>query len=140
MTRRSERSIGAIAVCLVLVSCQAGLGGPSPEPSAGRQPFIAEFKRVDAAGKGRITMDQAVEYYRNRFRELDRNGDRFLDVTELEAAMPMMDAVSAKELVQKLDRNSDGKLSEEEFIVIANWLFQLAKSPTQLTLSDVEKG
>jgi hypothetical protein len=140
MTRRSERSIGAIAVCLVLVSCQAGLGGPSPEPSAGRQPFIAEFKRVDAAGKGRITMDQAVEYYRNRFRELDRNGDRFLDVTELEAAMPMMDAVSAKELVQKLDRNSDGKLSEDEFIVIANWLFQLAKSPTQLTLSDVEKG
>jgi Ca2+-binding EF-hand superfamily protein len=85
-------------------------------------------------------MDQAVEYYRNRFRELDRNGDRFLDVTELEAAMPMMDAVSAKELVQKLDRNSDGKLSEDEFIVIANWLFQLAKSPTQLTLSDVEKG
>ena len=85
-------------------------------------------------------MDQAVEYYRNLFRELDRNGDRFLDVSELEAAMPTMDATTAKELVLKLDRNSDGKLSVEEFIVIANWLFQLAKSPTQLTLSDVERG
>ena len=85
-------------------------------------------------------MDEALEYYRSRFRQLDRNGDRFLEASELEAAMPMMDATSAKELVQKLDRNSDGKLSEEEFMVIANWLFQLAKSPKQLTLSDVEKG
>jgi hypothetical protein len=39
-----------------------------------------------------------------------------------------------------LDRNSDGKLSVSEFTVIANWLFQLAKSPTQLTMADVEKG
>jgi hypothetical protein len=54
--------------------------------------------------------------------------------------MPIMDATTAKELVLKLDRNSDAKLSVEEFIVIANWLFQLAKSPTQLTLGDVEKG
>jgi hypothetical protein len=130
----------AIAQCLIIVSCQAGLGGSSSQPAPGRQPFIGEFKRIDTAGKGKVTMDEAVEYYRNRFRELDRNGDRFLEVSELEAAMPIMDATSAKELVQKLDRNSDGKLTVEEFIVIANWLFQLAKSPTQLTLSDVEKG
>ena len=129
-----------VAQCLLLVSCQAGLGGSSAQPAPGRLPFIAEFKRIDAAGKGRVTMDQAVDYYRNRFRELDRNGDRLLDVSELEAAVPIMDATTAKDLVLKLDRNSDGKLSVEEFIVIANWLFQLAKSPTQLTLSDVEKG
>jgi EF hand domain-containing protein len=130
----------AIAQCLIIASCQTGLGGSSSQPAPGRQPFIAEFKRIDTAGKGKVTMDEAMEYYRNRFRELDRNGDRFLDVSELEAAMPIMDATSAKELVQKLDRNSDGKLTVEEFSVIANWLFQLAKSPTQLTLSDVEKG
>ena len=62
---RPAGSIGMIAQCLLLVSCQAGLGGPSPQPAPGRQPFIAEFKRIDTAGKGRITMDQAVEYYRN---------------------------------------------------------------------------
>src|SRR5437879_4199118 len=106
-----------VTQCLVIASCQAGLGGHAPEPAAGRQPFIAEFKRVDTAGKGSITMDQAVDYYRNRFRELDRNGDRFLDVSELDAAVPIMDATSGKELVLKLDRNSDGKLSEEEFVV-----------------------
>ena len=137
---RPAGSIAMIAQCLLLVSCQAGLGGPSAQPAPGRQPFIAEFKRIDTTGKGRITMDQAVEYYRNRFRELDRNGDRFLDVSELDAAVPPMDATTAKELVLKLDRNSDGKLSVDEFIVIANWLFQLAKRPTQLTLSDVERG
>jgi len=47
----------------------------------------------------------------------------------------------AKERISiKHDRNSDGKLSETEFLVILNWLFQLAKSQTQLTLADVEKG
>ena len=83
-------------------------------------------------------MDQAVDYYRNRFRELDQNGDKFLEASELDAAIPIMDATSGKELVLKLDRNSDGKLSEDEFGVIANWLFQLAKSPAQLRFSDVE--
>ena len=56
---RPAGSMAMIAQCLLLVSCQAGLGGPSPQPAPGRQPFIAEFKRIDAAGKGRITMDQA---------------------------------------------------------------------------------
>jgi hypothetical protein len=136
---RSAKAV-AVAQCLVLASCQAGLGGAPAQPAAGRVPFIAEFKKIDAANTGRITMDQAIEYYRRKFAELDRNGDRVLDLGELEAAMPIMDATSAKELVLKLDRNSDGKLSEAEFTVIANWLFQLAKSQTLLTLSDVEKG
>jgi len=85
-------------------------------------------------------MEQALEYYRHWFAELDRNGDGFLDASELEAALPLMYAKTGKELLTSLDRNSDGKLSVSEFTVIANWLFQLAKSQTQLTISDVEKG
>ena len=104
------------------------------------QSLIAEFKKIDASSSGRITMEQALEYYRRKFAELDRNGDGFLDANELEAALPLMNAKSGKELLISLDRNSDGKLSVSEFTVIANWLFQLAKSPTQLTLSDVENG
>jgi Ca2+-binding EF-hand superfamily protein len=130
----------AIAQCLVLISCQAGLGGSTAQPAPGRIPFITEFKKIDGGNIGRITMEQAVEYYRRRFGELDRNGDGFLDAGELDAALPLMDARSGKELLLSLDRNSDGKLSADEFVVIANWLFQLAKSQTQLTLSDVEKG
>jgi Ca2+-binding EF-hand superfamily protein len=106
------------------------------QPAPGRVPFITEFKKIDAAGNGRITMDQAIEYYRRRFAELDKNGDGYLDMSEL----ALLTATSSKELMLKLDRNSDGRLSEAEFLVIPNWLFQLAKSQTQLALADVEKG
>jgi len=135
------RIANAIAVtqCLLMASCQAGLS-ISAAPAPGRVPFVTEFKRIDVANSGRITMEQALEYYRHWFAELDRNGDGFLDASELEAALPLMYAKTGKELLTSLDRNSDGKLSVSEFTVIANWLFQLAKSQTQLTISDVEKG
>jgi hypothetical protein len=42
--------------------------------------------------------------------------------------------------VFKLDRNSDNKLSRPEFLVIVNWLFQLASSPHELALGDVERA
>jgi hypothetical protein len=61
-----------------------------------------------------------------------------LDVGE--AMIPVMNAQSGKELLFKLDRNSDGKISRTEFLVIVNWLFQLASSPNELALGDVEKG
>jgi hypothetical protein len=41
--------------------------------------------------------------------------------------------------LQRLDRNSDGRLSQSEFQIIVNWLFQLASSPNELALGDVEK-
>jgi hypothetical protein len=129
----------AVTQCLLMASCQAGLS-ISAEPAPGRAPFVTEFKRIDATSSGRITMEQALEYYRKRFVELDRNGDGFLDASELEAALPLMYAKSGRDLLVSLDRNSDGKLSVSEFTVIANWLFQLAKSPTQLTITDVEKS
>jgi hypothetical protein len=53
--------------------------------------------------------------------------------------LPAMDAKSGMELLQKLDRNSDGRLSQAEFQIIANWLFQVARSPNELALGDIEK-
>ena len=130
----------AITQCLVLGGCQAGLGGATAQPSPARNAFVSEFKKIDTAGKGRVTIEQAYAYYRGRFIELDKNGDGLLDASELESMLPAMDATSGKELVLKLDRNSDGKISQEEFGVIANWLFQVAHSQNEITLGDVEKG
>src|SRR5215813_3480940 len=98
----------AVAQCLLMASCQAGLS-ISAEPAPGRVPFVTEFKRIDATSSGRITMEQALEYYRNRFVELDRNGDGFLDASELDAALPLMYAKSGKFFLSSLDRNSDVK-------------------------------
>jgi EF-hand domain pair len=146
---RAQRRKAGIAAALVIAQCLAGaacqsslgnLGGGSKPTAPARVPFVAEFKKIDAAGKGRITVDQATAYYAGLFSQLDKNGDGFLDANELEAMVPAMDARSGKELLQKLDRNSDGKLSQPEFLIIVNWLFQLASSPNELALGDVDRG
>src|SRR5712671_4718264 len=83
-----------VAQLLLLEGCQASLGGAPALPMSGRLPFIAEFKRIDSDNIERITMEQAVTYYHKRFMELDKNGDGFLDTSELEASLPLMDATS----------------------------------------------
>jgi Ca2+-binding EF-hand superfamily protein len=139
--RASVVAAVAIAHGLALAGCQSGLSlsGAPAQPQPGALPFIAEFKKIDAAGKGRITMEQATSYYAALFVQLDKNGDGLLDANELEAMLPAMDAKSGMELLQKLDRNSDGRLSRSEFQIIANWLFQVARSPNELALGDIEK-
>ena len=130
---------GAFALCLAVVGCQSGLGGAPAKPSAARSPFVAEYKKIDAAGRGRITLEQATTYYSDLFTQLDKNGDGLLDANELEAMLPAMDAKSGQEIVLKFDKNGDKNLSRSEFLVIVNWLFQLATSPSELALGDVER-
>jgi hypothetical protein len=130
-----------IALCLEVAACQSGQGGKAAElVSPARLEYVAEFKKIDSNGKGRITMEEAIAYYSARFAELDKNHDGFLDAQEVEPLIPVMNARSGKELLFKLDRNSDNKLSQSEFLVIVNWLFQLASNPNELALGDVEKN
>jgi len=128
-----------MAVALAVAGCQAGVNEQaSRPPSPERLEYINEFKKIDKANRGRITLEEATAYYSARFTELDRNHDGFLDERELEPLIPIMNARSAKELLLKLDRNSDNKLSRTEFLILTNWLFQLASSPNELALGDVE--
>ncbi len=128
----------AMAQCFAVAGCQPSFGVAPKTTAPGRLPFVAEFKKIDTAGKGRITLEQATAYYAGLFGQLDKNGDGFLDVNELEAMLPAMDAQSGRELLLKLDRNSDGRLSQPEFLIAVNWLFQLASSPNELALGDVQ--
>jgi EF hand domain-containing protein len=134
----SSASIPAVFSFSKRTGCQGGLGGVAPRPSLARLAYVEEFKKIDAAGVGRVTMEQSVAYYSGLFAQLDKNRDGFLDANEIEAMLPALDAKSGKELISKFDRNSDGKLSQAEFLVISNWLFQLSHSPTQITLKDVQ--
>ena len=112
----------------------------SPSAVTQRLEYVNEFMKIDKTGKGRITIEEATAYYNERFKEPDRNGDGFLDVGELEPLMPLMNAQSANELLRKLDRNGDNKVSPSEFLVVVNWLFQLASSQRELALGDVERN
>jgi Ca2+-binding EF-hand superfamily protein len=130
---------GVIALSVEVAACQYGLGGSPAQVSSARLEYLSEFKKIDTAGKGRITMEQATAYYGALFTDLDKNGDGFLDAEELEPLIPVMNARSGKELLFKLDRNSDNKISRSEFLVLSNWLFQLARNPNEMKLADVEK-
>ena len=59
---------------------------------------------------------------------------------ELQPLLPIMGAKTAAELMAKLDRNGDNKLTRQEFLVITSWLFQLASGRTEMTLQEAEKG
>ncbi len=128
-------------LCLAAAGCQSSINPSAAEQiSPVRLEYIEEFKRIDRAGRGRITLEEATAYYGVRFSELDKNRDGFLDVAELESILPAMGAKSGKELLLKLDRNGDNKVSRSEFLVITNWLFEFATSPTELALGDLERG
>jgi EF-hand domain pair/EF hand len=131
----------AVALSLAVAGCQSGFGEQTNEPpSPTRLEYIREFKKIDTTNKGRITLEEATAYYSARFTELDKNRDGYLDAKELEAIVPIMNSTSANELLLKLDRNSDNRVSRSEFLILANWLFQLASNPNELALGDVERN
>ena len=140
-TVRKLAIAAAVAQCLAIVACQSGQRTKIDEPpSADRLEFVSQFKKIDVTGKGLITMDQAAAHYSIVFTGLDKNGDGFLDVDELQQLLPIMGAKTAAELMAKLDRNGDSKLTRKEFLVITSWLFQLASGRTEMTLQEAEKG
>jgi hypothetical protein len=140
-TVRKLAIAAAVAQSLTIVACQTGQGTKLDEPpSADRLEFVSQFKKIDAAGRGLITMEQATAHYSIVFTGLDKNGDGFLDVAELQPLLPIMGAKTAAELMAKLDRNGDNKLTHKEFLVITGWLFQLASSRAEMTLQEAEKG
>jgi hypothetical protein len=131
------RTFVGLAQCFLIGACQSGQGAKVAEaPSAERLEYVTQFKKIDTAGKGHITLDQANAYYTTLFAELDRNRDGYLDARELEPLIPIMGAKSANDLLAKLDRNSDNRVSRGEFLVISNWLFQLARNPKDMQLEE----
>jgi Ca2+-binding EF-hand superfamily protein len=127
--------------CLIIAACQSGQSTTVAEPpSPDRLEFISQFRKIDTAGKGLITIEQATEHYGVVFSELDKNRDGFLDVNELQPLLPVMGAKSAAELMAKLDRNGDNKLTRKEFLVITTWLFQLASNSSTMSLQEAETG
>lgn len=140
MTGHRERIAGLAFVCL-LAACQATPGPVAPSaPSPERLEFITQFTNIDTANKGMITLEQAKAHYAEVFRKLDTNRDGFLSVSEVQPLMPVMAARSSEELVARLDRNGDNKLTLAEFQVINSWLFRLSRDPNSLSREEVEHG
>ena len=88
------------------------------------------FKRVDANGDGKISMDEAPDRMKQGFTRLDTNGDGLIDSTEQQALLQKMSqqfggqkgqgqkssrgGMSFESLVARYDKNGDKKLSIDE--------------------------
>merc|ERR1712228_993789 len=59
---------------------------------------------------------------RKKFDSLDKNGDGFLTVNELDAMLAIFgeDEAKVKQIIQKWDKEGDGKLSFDEFLDMAS--------------------
>lgn len=146
--RRRHSSAGRHAVAAVLAAAALALGGcgnarvsvEEPERRAVAAETVRQFKEIDVKGRGRISLDEAVAHYTHRFHELDRNRDGVLDASELEPMVPVLRAGTGAELLTKLDNNGDGRISLNEFLILANTLFE--RSHTRdgtLTLEDASR-
>ena len=102
--------------------------------------YVRQFKEIDTKGQGLITFEQAKEHYTRRFAELDTGAKGYLSAADLAPLLPVLGAKTGEDLLQRLDNNSDGKVSQSELLIIANWLFQRAFKPDgTLTLADVSR-
>ncbi|QRD85575.1 hypothetical protein F9C07_4609 [Aspergillus flavus] len=68
---------------------------------------------------GRYTREE-IDFWREKFREINTNGDRYIEPYELIAAAKEqgfeMSDDEAKEWIEELDGNHDGKVSFSEFL------------------------
>jgi Ca2+-binding EF-hand superfamily protein len=94
----------------------------------GREAPGAMFERADADGDGALTREEFVNARSDQFGKRDRNGDGFIDSTDLgerAAGRPRVSqAMSA--ILNQFDADHNGKLSKDEFVAGGVKIFERA--------------
>lgn len=115
--------LASLAALLVLAACDGRPLLYSLAPSQTDLDCLAAFQMIDTAGKGQLTRAEVDSYFKARFLALDRNHDGFLDEAEASGAVPVFGMKTGANMVFRLDINGDGKLSQDEFLRLSNYLF-----------------
>ena len=131
-----------------------GSGGLSLEEW--QAPFEDTVQNMLHAGDDEaLDEEHSIEHYRQEFEQFDKNQDSFLDESELaELATAMHEhpshaatdtdapAISAADILAAVDRNSDGKVDFEEYVLDGQGEDDEEDDPhaTDLSLEDVVGG
>jgi hypothetical protein len=84
------------------------------------------FKRLDTNGDGKITISEFAPLVDKRFALLDTNGDKAVTAAEIEKRM--QDAITRRKdrIMKFLDRDADGKITENELDNLVQAMFNSA--------------
>ncbi len=77
---------------------------------------IALFNKMDLDGNGVVTLDEAKSQREARFKEADTDGDGTLSLPEFKVMKEKKREAKMQKKLLKMDKNSDGKVSMEEFV------------------------
>ena len=72
-------------------------------------PIAERFEQLDGDGDGKLTPDEMRSSMQDRMQAIDADQDGYIDRAEAEAGLPRV-----ARFFDRLDANSDGKLSTEE--------------------------
>lgn len=96
----------------IIAICAGAIGIVSLAQAAEQQ--RPSFGMLDRDGSGEITQAELAELGHARFEAGDTNGDGVLDRDELRAAAEKRAAQGVDRMLNRLDRNKDGALDQNE--------------------------
>jgi Ca2+-binding EF-hand superfamily protein len=84
------------------------------------------LQRLDANKDGRINRDEIKPRMLKRFTDVDANADKSVTVAEIDAMLQKRLAARRDRMLQLMDANKDGSITQAEFEKVADSMFDKA--------------
>jgi Ca2+-binding EF-hand superfamily protein len=122
--RRRLKTVASLALVPGLVTGCASGGNPFKDTNDFDRTFIGAAQTWDLDKNGSVSCDEWTQYLSTSFREVDVNGDGFLDATEFPNLIKN-DRLFEIANIAYYDTNGDGKLTLDEMTGKQNVAFKL---------------
>jgi hypothetical protein len=111
--RRIHLKLGAL-----LLACAAALSACMPLTARSRPDAAQMLESADANHDGTVTRMEFIAARASRFSKLDRNGDGYIDTSDLPKRFRKRQKASERlsALIMQFDKDGDGRISREEFV------------------------
>ena len=101
----------------IIVGCSVSIAPmASAQDGPGRGGPV--FEELDANGDGSITEAEMQDHRMARFAAMDSDGNGSLSAAEMTAAAEQRKAKRAERMIERMDANDDGEVSQEELAAL----------------------